>query len=62
MKEIKLVISKGGKTKILAGGAGGAGTAAFTEKLAKELGQVEERHRGQDYEKVEQKGPQVTQH
>jgi hypothetical protein len=46
MKEIILVIQKGGKVKILAEGQAGQGTAEFTEKLAKDLGQIEERHKG----------------
>ena len=40
---------KTGKTKILAKGSGGVGTEAFTEKLAKELGEIEERHRAHGY-------------
>ena len=50
MKEIKLVFSKGGRVKIHAAGQKGQGTAQFTEKLAKDLGLVEERHRGEAYE------------
>lgn len=49
MKEIKLIIGKGGKTKILADGVKGKGTEKFTEKLAKELGDIEERHKGTTY-------------
>ena len=60
MKEIKIVIGKGGRTKILAPGGKGQGTKAFTEKLAKELGDIEERHKGEHYEKTEQKG-QISQ-
>lgn len=52
MKEIKLVFGKGGRTKILAGGSKGAGTAALTEKIAKELGQTEERHKGTEFEQT----------
>lgn len=45
MKEVKLIIGKGGKmVKIDAHGKGGVGTAKFTEELAKELGTIEERH------------------
>lgn len=45
MREVKLIIGKGGKVKVLAKGTKGQGTAAFTEKLAKELGDIEERHK-----------------
>jgi len=44
-KEIKIVIGKGGKVKMLADKASSGETAAFTEKLAKELGEIEERHK-----------------
>ncbi len=54
MKEIKLVFGKGGKTKILAGGSKGQGTSALTEKIAKDLGQTEERHKGQEFEQTNQ--------
>lgn len=50
-KEIKIVIGKGGRTKILAPGVKGQGTADFTEDLAKTLGETEERHKGTTYEK-----------
>ena len=50
MKEIKITSGKGGKTKILAPGEKGQGTSNFTEKLAKDLGQTEERHNGHDYD------------
>jgi hypothetical protein len=51
MREIKIVISKGGKLKML----DKDGTSAqFTEKLAKELGQTEERHKGGNYTQNEQ--------
>ena len=60
MREIKIVIGKGGRTKILAPGSKGQGTKKFTEDLAKELGDIEERHKGENYEKTEQKG-QVNQ-
>ena len=49
MKEIKIVIKRGGKVVINAKGMAGAGTEIFTEKLAKDLGAVEERHKGQNY-------------
>lgn len=48
MKEIILKISNG-EVKIMAEGAKGQGTAEFTEKLAKELGKIEERHKGHDH-------------
>lgn len=54
MKEIKIVFGKGGKVKMLAGGSKGKGTANFTEKLSKELGVTEERHKGETYEKQDQ--------
>ena len=49
MKEIKIIFGKGGRTQILAPGQKGQGTAQFTEKLAKDLGEIEERHKAQDY-------------
>ena len=48
MKEIRLIINAG-EVKILAEGAKGQGTADFTEKLAKDLGKIEERHKGLDH-------------
>lgn len=48
MKEIRLIISDG-EVKILAEGQKGQGTAEFTEKLAKDLGTIEERHKGMDH-------------
>jgi hypothetical protein len=56
--EVRLIISKGGKVKILDKAKNAAG---FTEKLAKELGQVEERHKGGSYETVGNQ-QQVQQH
>jgi hypothetical protein len=56
--EIKLIIGRGGKVKILDKAKNAAG---FTEKLAKELGQVEERHKGGSYEGVNNQ-QQVQQH
>lgn len=61
MKEIKINIAKGGRTKILAKGTNGIGTENFTEKLAKELGSIEERHKGGSYEHT-QSGQNVEQH
>jgi hypothetical protein len=46
MKEVMLVIKKGGRVAIFAEGPKGAGTKEFTEALAKELGNIEERHKG----------------
>lgn len=46
MKEVKVVIGKGGRAKVLADGPHGAGTEKFTESLAKELGTIVERHKG----------------
>ena len=60
MKEIKLIIGKGGKTEILAKGMKGKGTEKFTEKLAKEMGEIEERHKAQTYGTSEQ-GQEVEQ-
>lgn len=37
---------KGDKCKIQAEGMQGKGTEAFTEKLAKDLGEIVERHKG----------------
>jgi hypothetical protein len=51
-KEIKIVIGRGGRTKILAPGVKGSGTAKFTEDLAKDLGKTEERHKGVQHEKT----------
>jgi len=45
VKEIKLTF-KNGRMRIDADGANGKGTEAFTEKLAKKLGQIIERHKG----------------
>lgn len=50
MREIKMVFGKGGRVKIHAGGQKGQGTAQFTEKLAKDLGLIEERHKADSYE------------
>ena len=61
MKEIKLIIGKGGKTKILAKGPAGKGTEQFTEKLAKEMGEIEERHKGGSYE-IAETNQDVKQH
>ena len=46
MKEVILHIGKDGRVKIMAEGAKGKGTETFTEKLAKALGEIEERHKG----------------
>jgi len=48
MKEIILKI-KDGEVKIFDEGVKGQGTAAFTEGLAKDLGKIEERHKGHDH-------------
>jgi hypothetical protein len=52
MKEIKIVFGKGGKVELLAKGQKGKGTEKFTEKLADELGAVEERHKAGTATKV----------
>lgn len=54
MKEIKLVFGKGGKVQILTDAIKGKGTEGFTEKLAKDLGETEERHRAHSYQTTEQ--------
>ena len=46
MKEVMILIQKGGKVKIFAEGPHGAGTEEFTQSLAEELGEIEERHKG----------------
>jgi len=56
--EIKLVIGRGGCVKIL---DKAKNSAAFTEKLAKELGQIEERHKGSEYS-TDSQNQQVKQH
>ena len=56
MKEVILIIQKGGKVKILAEGANGKGTEAFTEKLAGEMGRIEERHKGIHHEHTHDHG------
>lgn len=52
-KEIKLIV-KGGKVKVLAKGASAQEAASFTEKLSKELGEIEERHKGGHYNETQQ--------
>jgi hypothetical protein len=59
MKEVILKIS-GGEVKIHAEGAAGQGTASFTEGLAKDLGKIEERHKGMDHA-INTEKPQVKQ-
>jgi len=56
MKEVKVVIGKGGRTKILADGPHGAGTEKFTESLAKEMGTIVERHKGHFHTHVHEDG------
>lgn len=63
MKEIKLIFGKGGRVKVLDQGLkkSGGSSAKFTEKLAEELGEIEERHKGEvfeeqtDQQQIEQK-------
>ena len=55
MREVILVI-KDGKMKILAEGTNGKGTEAFTEKLAKDIGTIEERHKGSHHEHTHEHG------
>ena len=52
MKQVKLTIGKGGVVKIDAHGQEGAGTAEFTERLANDLGKIEERHICHDHEHI----------
>lgn len=59
-KEIKLII-KGGRVKVLAKGSSAQEAANFTEKLAKDLGDIEERHKGGQYEQTQDR-QQVKQH
>jgi hypothetical protein len=57
MKEIKLTFGPGGRVKVLDNGlkkGGGTGSTKFTEKLAEELGEIEERHKGETYEQTSQ--------
>lgn len=57
MKEIKLTFGPGGQVKVLDQGikkGGGTGSAKFTEKLGEELGDIEERHKGETYEHTSQ--------
>ena len=56
--EIRLIVSKGGRVKIL---DKGGSNAQFTEKLAKDLGKVEERHKGSSFEQNNTQ-QQVEQH
>lgn len=46
MKQVKLIIAKAGRVRILAHGTYGQGTAQFTESLARDLGEIVERHQG----------------
>lgn len=56
MKEAKLVFVRGfGQMKILADGPNGKGTEAFTEKLAKSVGRIIERHKGPHHVHIEEK-------
>jgi hypothetical protein len=50
MREIKIVISKGGKAKITTPNSNEAEVNKFTEKLAEEMGKTEERHKSENYE------------
>lgn len=46
MKEIKLTFGRGGKVRMKANKSSAVEMSAFTEKLAKNLGNIEERHVG----------------
>jgi len=59
MKEVKLVILRGGRIKILAEGANGKGTADFTMSLSQDLGFIVERHRGPAYTETHQHNEQL---
>jgi hypothetical protein len=50
MREIKIVISKGGKAKITTPNSNETDVNKFTEKLADEMGKTEERHKGEVYD------------
>lgn len=56
MKQVKLCIGKEGRVRILAEGPLGQGTERFTESLAKELGDIVERHKGHHHTHVEEDG------
>ena len=46
MKQVKLFFQKGGRVRIDAHGTFGQGTADFTLRLAQDLGEIIERHKG----------------
>lgn len=50
MKEIKITISKGGKAKITTPNSNEAEVNKFTEELAKDMGKMDERHKGEAYD------------
>lgn len=54
MRQVKLVLGKGGRVKILAHGTFGMGTADFTLALAKDLGTIIERHIGYHHTHTEE--------
>jgi len=60
MREIKIVISKGGKAKITTPNSNEAEVNKFTEKLAEEMGKTVERHKGEAYD-YNQDQNQITQ-
>ena len=57
MKEVKLkFVGTLGQMKILAEGPNGKGTEKFTEKLAKGVGRIIERHKGPHHTHTEIEG------
>ena len=46
MKQVKIICGNGGRVRILAHGTFGLGTAEFTLRLGKALGEIIERHQG----------------
>ena len=50
MKEIQLLFLRNGTIKIFAEGQNGKGTEKFTENLAKALGTIIERHKGEHHD------------
>lgn len=61
MKQVKLAIGSGGRVKILAHGTFGKGTEKFTMDLAKDLGEIVERHQGHHHTHEDERA-EVHQH
>ncbi len=58
MTEIKIKIGKGGKVDVKVPPSQSEQVAKFTEKLAKDLGKIEERHKAGNYVHNETKAQQ----